>query len=303
MKNEIINFLSNVNYAFVSLVFVSFVLSFLFLCKRKVSLYLKEIYIVFFASIAWIGFYLYNDIFNKIFELNYFNVKLYLLLLIIGNVITIVNINFVKKISFKILNYLMFMSNFFIFVFIFCLFVGNRLSVLDVSIQWIIKLMNINFMIFLLYLNLISYVSLGYNIKKLLLSRRKEIKEEISSFVDEELLDSEDCYENEYVDTNFNSININDNSFIIDGVDCGVIFDDEDKNEVLINYYILLNDVNAKLLNGYTIHEYKKIKDIINRLNIKDLNRIKLDINKLSMITYDEYNLLKRYFKSKNIKI
>ena len=97
--------------------------------------------------------------------------------------------------------------------------------------------------------------------------------------------------------------NENRNSFVIDGIDCSAIFDGSSSDEIMKNYYILLNDVNAKLMNGYTIHEYTRIKSIIDKLNIKDLRMIKLDINKLSMITYDEYNLLKSYLNSKNIKI
>ena len=91
--------------------------------------------------------------------------------------------------------------------------------------------------------------------------------------------------------------------FYIDGVDCSIIFDDDNKDNVLKNYYILLNDINAKLTNGYTIREYTKIKNIINKLNIKDLNNINLDVNKLSKITIDEYNLLKKYLNKKGISI
>ena len=111
-----------------------------------------------------------------------------------------------------------------------------------------------------------------------------------------------DTVKKEIYSNNTNVIS-NNGSFIIDGIDCSAIFDGSSHDEIMKNYYILLNDVNAKLINGYTIHEYTKIKSIIDKLNIKDLNKIKLDINKLSMITYDEYNLLKNYLNSKNIKI
>ena len=91
--------------------------------------------------------------------------------------------------------------------------------------------------------------------------------------------------------------------FYIDGVDCSIIFEDNDKTTIIKNYYILLNDINAKLVNGYTLQENIKLKKIINKLNIKDLNNIDLDINKLSRITIDEYNFLKKYLDNIGINI
>ena len=96
---------------------------------------------------------------------------------------------------------------------------------------------------------------------------------------------------------------VNKDGFFIDGIDCSVIFEDSDKENIAKNYYILLNDVNAKLTNGYTVSEYTKIKSIMNKLNIKDLNSINLDINVLNRITIDEYNILKNYLNKRGINI
>ena len=41
------------------------------------------------------------------------------------------------------------------------------------------------------------------------------------------------------------------------------------------------------------------IINIINKLGIKDVNSISLDLNQLSKINVDEYNLLKKYLKNK----
>ena len=104
------------------------------------------------------------------------------------------------------------------------------------------------------------------------------------------------------INNNYNYIEHND-TFYIDGIDCSIIFEDTSKETALKNYYILLNDINAKLTNGYTLKENIKLKNIINKLNIKDLNNINLDVNQLNKITIDEYNLLKRFLNSRKTSI
>ncbi|MBR3162035.1 MAG: hypothetical protein IKF19_04825 [Bacilli bacterium] len=307
MKNEIFNFLGNVNIAFVSLIVVSFILSSLFLFEKKRSLYLKELYIILFVIVSWVCFYFFNDKLNSIFKLEYLNIKSYLLLLIIVNIITIINVNYVKSLLYKIINYMMFVSNVLIFILEVSLLLIGKSNIHYVSLKTLVTFMNINYIIFIVYINILGYLYLIIlfvnKIKKHILVNKEKVVEvdSISSFDDEELIEVDN--DSGAVNNGLNNNVKEDNNFIIDGVDCSVIFGDLDKREVLENYYILLNDVNAKLVNGYTVFEYTKIKDIINRLEIKDLNKIKLDINKLSMITYDEYNLLKSYLSSKNIKI
>ena len=310
MKNDIINFVNNINIVLLSLIIISFILSHLFLYKRKISFFLYRVYLIVFVTIAWICFWFFNDRFNDIFKFNYLNIKTYLLLLIIVNIITIINVNFVKRLIFKIINYIMFFINIIIFIFNIFLFIGNRLNIINITIYDLAKLMNISYILFLIYLNIMGYLYLLLFVidvvKSHIFIKKKKNVEVFNDVVEEDSCDQaeaiEDKIDNDSISSIDNELDGKD-KFIIDGVDCSVIFDDLNKNEILENYYILLNDVNAKLVNGYTVHEYKRIKDIINRLNIKDMNKIKIDINKLSMITYDEYNLLKSYLKSKNIKI
>ena len=213
MKNDIITFLANVNIAFVSLVIISFILSFLFFTKKKKSLYLKEIYILFFVVVAWICFYFFNDIFNSIFKLYYFNVKTYLLLLIIVNVITIINVNFVKRLIFKIINYMMFISNVLIFVANMTLFIGYRFNTIDISISDISNLMNVNYIIFFVYLNLIGYLYFVLLIIKkvktsIIIKRNKQDTVEENN--NEKLINEYTVHEDKKIKDIINKLNIKD---------------------------------------------------------------------------------------------
>ena len=116
MMSEVIKFIANINIAYVSLVMVLFILSSFFMSYKKVNLYLRELYIVLFVILSWIGFYFFNDVINDIFKFSYYNIRSYLLLLIVVNIITIININYVKKILYKIINYMMFSINVLIFL-------------------------------------------------------------------------------------------------------------------------------------------------------------------------------------------
>ena len=304
MGNELVNFLTNINLCFVSLTIIVFILSFLFLSKKKVNSFLKRLYIIIYVILSWLCFYFFNDVFNEIFNLSYFSVKAYLLLLIIVNIITIVNINFVKKIVYKVINYMMFLVNALIFFMAGFILLGSKLDIIKASSDDLFKFMNINFIAFLVYLNIMGVIYLI----DMLFNRKKVEKNNITidNVISNELeiddVEIEDI-EEEYKDNEEACFGDNSNGFVIDGIDCSAIFDNSSHDEIMKNYYILLNDVNAKLINGYTIHEYTKIKSIIDKLGIKDLSKVKLDINKLSAITYDEYNLLKSYLNSKNIKI
>ena len=91
----------------------------------------------------------------------------------------------------------------------------------------------------------------------------------------------------------------NDNNFIIDGKDCSFIFNDPNKENAMKNYYILLTDVNARLTNGYTLDENIRINNILTKLrvtNINDFNLMNMEV--LSKISVDEYNLLKSYIEN-----
>lgn len=83
--------------------------------------------------------------------------------------------------------------------------------------------------------------------------------------------------------------------FSINGVECSIIFEDSIPDNIVKNYHILINDINAKLVNGYTLEENKLLKSICTKLETNNLNNI--DINNLSIlnkISVEEYNFLKQ---------
>lgn len=304
MKQEIINFLDNMNIGYVALSILILIVSLLFLSKKKVNNTLREIYIILYVTLAWVGFYFFNDILNSIFDFKFLSVKLYLILLIIGNIIMLININFNIRKVYKIINYMLFTTNLLIFITNIVIIIGNKYNIFVIaSLEDITTLTDINFIIFISYLiimcimyiflDVLAIVQEKIKILKYDLKEKKEKtkkQKELSPVIPKESLSNQNvvCYKKDGQD-----------GFFIDGIDCSIIFEDDNKDNIIKNYYILLNDVNAKLINGYTLNEYKKIKNIINKLNIKDLNNIELDVNKLSKITIDEYNLLKRYLSSR----
>lgn len=303
MMQEIKMFVNNINMGYAALSILFLIASLLFLYKKKINSIILEMIMILYVSIAWVGFYFLNDIFNSIFSLKFLSVKLYLILLIVGNMIMLVTINFKIKLAYKIANYMLFISNILIFIINLVIFVTNKYDIFNLAtIQETSKLIDINFIIFIVYLNFMCFINIStyaydylkekYNLKKYNKSNKKQEQEIIAT--EEQNLDHN--LEPEKPQFSYNG-NIS-NGFFIDGVDCSAIFEDMNKDEVVRNYYILLNDINAKLTNGYTIKEYTKIKNIINKLNIKDFSNINLDINALNSITIDEYNLLKSYLSS-----
>ena len=179
---------------------------------------------------------------------------------------------------------------------------GSRLGVIKLIGNEISNMININYIIFFLYLDILLYSRL---VLFIINKRKKENINVLTGNSYEPFLDNKGdlgLFDNKDINRPVLSNNVSD-GFVIDGIDCSAIFDIGNKKEILENYYILLNDIDAKLTNGYTIKEYNKIKSIINRLNISDINNINLDIKKLSLINIDEYNLLKSYLSSKNIKM
>lgn len=299
MFQEIINFISNINIGYVIFIALFLIVSLLFLNENKVNNILKEIYIIIYITISWIGFYYLNDILNSIFLLKYLSVKLYLILLIIGNMIMLITINKNMKKSYKITNYIIFAINVIIFMTNIFIIVSNKFNTFVVtSTEEISKLIDINLISFIIYLSVMCIIYIINHFQKLKKGDKK-IVEFSTNDINNSKIEHEKEINREIFPTKLPSFQKKQEGFYIDGVDCSIIFEESDQEIIIKNYYILLNDINAKLTNGYTLTENIKLKNIINRLNIKDLNNINLDVNKLSKITIDEYNLLKRYIDNK----
>lgn len=235
--------------------------------------------------------------------------KLYLVLIIIGNIIMLVNINFHIKKYYKLINYMLFITNFMIAFVNLWIVLSNKYNFLIVAdLKDSLKLMNINFIIFIIYLYCLCFIyimecTIDFVKKKVSLYQKKDLNIPTSPTALEKVEHSaEPLLTKPKYTYSFEEKKASDNAFYIDGVDCSAIFEDSNQEEVLKNYYILLNDVNAKLTNGYTIREYTKIKKIINKLNIKDFDNFNINVQELNKISHDEYNLLKKYLKGMNSK-
>ena len=107
MISEINTFIHNINIGYATLSILFLIVSLLFLYKKGVSKIFVEFILILYVCLGWALFYFTNDILNEIFSLRYLSVKLYLVLLIVGNIIMIANINFKFHKANKILNYLL----------------------------------------------------------------------------------------------------------------------------------------------------------------------------------------------------
>jgi hypothetical protein len=298
---EIRDFINNINMGYVILMILFLIVSLLFLLKKKNILNFKLFLLGYFVLFGG-GLLKLNDLFNNIFKLNYLSVKLYLVLLIIGNVIMLVSINFEIKRSYKMINLMLFITNFMIAIVNILIVISNKFNFFVLSdLDATLKLMNINYIIFLGYLYCLCLIYIIEYVISIIKDKIKLKKKNV--------IDNNDIYDkaantnvgeekNKY-SYSFKGEEVKDKGFYIDGVDCSAIFEDDNKENVSKNYYILLNDVNAKLTNGYTIKEYTKIKDILRKLRINDFNDFNFDSNELEKISSYEYNLLKKYIRNK----
>ena len=295
MITEIKELIYNINLSYVVLSCLFLVVSLLFLCKKINKKFPIKIYIILYFVSAIIGLFKFNNMFNNVFNLNYISIKLYLILLIVGNIIMLITLNFKIKIQYKILNYMLFMTNVGIAIVNIIILITNKTNMfVIVKLSESIKLININFILFIFYLYGLFILYIVSYIVNIIKDKFFVKKEEIvnSNVVEDNVSNEIDIVEDNYIDDNFN-----EGVFVIDGIDCSAIFDDEDIEDSLKNYYILLGDVNAKLTNGYTIQEYTKIRDIMNKLNIKNYDLMNININELNKMSIDDYNLLKSYLK------
>ena len=224
----------------------------------------------------------YKDIIDTIFNLKYLSIKLYMIILIIVNIITIYTLN--KRINkiYKIANYLLFGIINIILTIILILVLGINLNLLKNTYStYNILLINSSIIIFIIYLVSISIIY----IYKILTRKQKEVLEE----------NTYDYEPREIILTKEELLSIsNKELFTINGVECGIIFEDSIPDNIFKNYHILLNNINDKLVNGYTLEENKILKSICTKLEIRNLDNLDLDnLSILNKITPEEYTFLK----------
>ena len=251
----------NINYIIISILFL--IASILFLKDNNIKKKLQRSYIITYIMLAFVGTIYIKNIINSIFKLELVSIDLYLFTILTSTIIMLISVNKKINLSNKILNKTLYLISTLILVLNVILLLGINLNYFIADSNAIITLMNFNYIAFIVYLYLIPSV---YIIKSLLIRIFKK-----------------------------------KNKYIIKGIDCSIILEDKDEENRKKNYQLLKKDINAKLTNGYTLEETKLLKNIIEKLNIKTINDLNLDMNKLSKITKEEYTLLKNFMTTHNI--
>ena len=234
-----------------------------------------------------------NDIINGIFNLNYLSVKLYIIILIIINIITIITMKKKNNLNKKILNYTLFGLINLIFIISTIMFILIKTKIINSSFNhYLIKLSNISIVIFIIYLVIKSLIYILNNLKVKEIAKKLNIEKIKSKLITKSINNKEN---KTYLTLEELMAIPNKDLFTINGIDCSIIFDDSIPDNILKNYHILEEDINAKMVNGYTLEENKILKSICTKLQTNNLQQ--LDLNNLSIlnkISPEEYNFLEK---------
>ena len=267
--------------------------------SRNYKLVLLGIYLLFtLFSYSYV-----SGIMNNIFKLKFLDVKYYLLLLLISNVIMIYSFNRPVKLVYKVINIILYVALTIILGATLSVVLGNKINTFYVmDIKNAINFVDLSFVLFIIYLIVISLIYIGSHIlssenfskenifKKLSFKDIKEslLKLAIFKDVEDEILTPEEILYYRY-----------DDNFSINGVDASIIFEDSVDENIIKNYYILTEEINARLMNGYTLEENKMLKNVCLKLHTGNLKSVDLsNTNIINKISVDEYNLLKRVIES-----
>ena len=155
MIKEIIYIIKSINTSYIITSILSIISTIIFLKKKEISKNKSIIIILLEVLILLYCIFIVNDPLNKIFKLQYISLRLYILILIITNIITLITIN--KKInkSAKILNKSIYVINSLILLLNLIIIAGIKTNYFITKPIVIIKLININIIIFIVYLNIL----------------------------------------------------------------------------------------------------------------------------------------------------
>lgn len=244
-----------------------------------------------------------SGIMNNIFKLKFLDVKYYLLLLIISNVIMIYSLNRPVKLVYKVINIVLYIALTVILGATLSVVLGNKINTFYVmDIKNAINFVDLSFVLFFIYLIVISLIYIGSHIlssesftKENIFKKVsfKDIRESLFKLVLRNNVEDEILTPDEILNYRY------DDHFNINGVDASIIFEDSVDENIIKNYYILTEDINARLMNGYTLEENKMLKNVCLKLHTGNLKSVDLsNTNIINKISVDEYNLLKRVIES-----
>ena len=311
----------NINLCYVILNLLGFIVGLLFLNSIKLNKKKLIISSILYLIVSLVSFQYLNGIVENIFKLKYLGVKTYLVVLVITNLIILFTLNKKIKLGYKIANYVLFIFLTIIFGSTIAVVLGNRFKtfyVMDVSNA--VNFIDLSLVIFMFYLIILAIIYIGYHLfdnsddvlKKIEDVKEKSILKQKKSFDDRKKSKFEfpkvhifqRKKEKEDKSNYLPSLSIEEllsydkrDGFYIDGVECSIIFEDSNQENIMKNYHILSQDIHAKMVNGYTLDENRMLKNICTKLNVGSLNNIDIhNISILNRISVEEYNLLKRVF-------
>lgn len=311
---QVINFVKDINVCYLILNLLLLICLNLYLKSRNVEKIKTRFILGVAVLVSVILFSHMNGIIQSIFQLKYLSMKVYLMVVAITNIIALFTINKKIRLGYSIINYTLFILITLIFGAAFAVVLGNKIEALYImDISNAVTLVDLSFVIFILYLIMMFLIYIGYylfsshsnieqmekNIQensvkkrdylednnkkfKLRLSfwkrTKTKLKKKNSILSPEELLSYKDK-----------------NNFYINGVECGIIFEDSNQENIIKNYHILLEDIHAKLVNGFTLEENQLLKSICTKLQVSNLNYIDLhNASILNRVSVEEYNFLKK---------
>lgn len=312
--NFIIEFIKDIHPCYLILNILLWVVLFIYLEKQvKLKKYRMIFSIVYFIVSIFLFSY-FNGLIQSIFDLKYLSVKSYLLMVVGVNLIILYTLNYPVRLGYKISNFILFIVIIIIFGSVVAIVLGNKYEqfyVMDIGNA--IHFIDLSLVIFILYSIIISLVYIGYHLfdkKDMVLNEKISTKKSFSfpnfSYLKEKLKrdrnEKEEVYS--YTDTEKNLITLEDlleynkgEGLYIHGVDCSIIFEDSNQENILKNYQILSKDIHARLMNGYTLDENKMLKNICMKLQVNNLASIDIgNVSLLNKISIDEYQLLRRVF-------
>lgn len=312
--NQITEWIQDINLCYFIFVCLSIIVLNIYLKRFQAQKSLKWIINIVYLIIHVLTFNYFNGILNNIFDLSYLSVKLYLIIIVITNCIFLKTINQKTKVAYSVLNYILFALLTIIFGATLAIILGNKYEsfyIMDVANA--VNFIDLSFVIFLIYLIVICLVTIGYELfekntsKELNLSKWNLSNIKIPN-IEPIIMKFQKKFHNkektnistnhQFILTEEELLNYNlNNGLYIDGVECSIIFEDSNQDNIIKNYHILLNDIHARLVNGYTLEENQMLKSICTKLQVSTLSHIDIsNVSILNKISIEEYNLLRKVF-------
>lgn len=292
-----------------------FIVMNLFLTTKGVNYKIRYFINLIYVIGTILSFNYVNGIFKSIFSLKYLSVKTYLFIIMLTNAIVLFTINKKVKLGYKIANFTLFIVLTIIFGSTLSIVLGNKFDALYVmDISNAVNFIDLSLVIFILYIILMTIIYIGYYLfnvkdeteeKKPVTSKKSWEFKKISNLINlKKKQEQSSSLKNQNHSPKQNLLTPEEllqynreNGLYINGVECSIIFEDSNQENIVKNYYILQNDIHAKLVNGYTLEENRMLKNICMKLQVGNIGNIDIhNISILNKISVEEYNLLKKIF-------